>query len=210
MTVFKTMQEKKYRAGSPSPDCEPSSNISPQVPHGRGTQFLRHEPIMFSPSASWGLKLPFYFLQTLCFFIPLWWAEKAKILAAFPSHTCAPSGFSQAARTARSIPGVRQASWSWAIWNSASSLATQGLTDSGSQHLDRCYLEAHKEFHFSVPLKLGMVTGLVIIRRKQEGHGSAPGVLFLVAHPPSSLIYHGEPWALVAGWRPPRIVRTPW
>ena len=190
------------RSSSPNPDCEASSNISPQIPHGRGTQFLRQEPTVFSLSAGWGLKLPFYFLQTLwVFFIPLRWAEKANILVAFPLHTRASSGFSQAARAARSIPGVSRASWNWAIWNPASSLATQGLIDSGSQHLDHC-LRCTRNFtslypHVRHDHRIGYH------KKEWEGHGSPPGAFFLVPLPPalSSTAVNPEPLLLDGGHR---------
>ena len=38
-------------SSSPTPDWEPSSYIIPQIPHGMGTQVLRHKLIVFFPSA---------------------------------------------------------------------------------------------------------------------------------------------------------------
>ena len=42
---------RSLHSSSPTPDWEPSSYIIPQIPHGMGTQVLRHKLIVFFPSA---------------------------------------------------------------------------------------------------------------------------------------------------------------
>ena len=58
LRLFLKQRKRKKNTGflhlfssSPTPDWEPSSYIIPQIPHGMGTQVLRHKLIVFFPSA---------------------------------------------------------------------------------------------------------------------------------------------------------------
>ena len=70
-----------------TPDCKPSSYIKPLDSLWKGgPQSLRSEPTVFASSTGWGLKAPFYFLQTFFVFLfsfcgqrklRFWWATEA-------------------------------------------------------------------------------------------------------------------------------------
>lgn len=73
------------------------------------------------------------------------------------------------------------------------------------QHLELFYFRVHTGFHFSVPLKLGIATWLVIaMKSKREGCGSL-SISFLVLYPPTRFL-----WALVYWRRSNRIIRSSW
>ena len=89
MTGFETMQEEEYKFLTPSllitdPWLQALILYKPiDSLWSRGGTVLEAWAYCISLSASWELKPPFYFLQTLSphFFIWIGWAEKVKILA---------------------------------------------------------------------------------------------------------------------------------